>query len=43
MVRIKKTYKPQKQNAETYRDTYKKYVELYDDLCGLFTIEKPET
>jgi sugar (pentulose or hexulose) kinase len=43
MVRIKKTYKPQKQNAETYRDTYKKYVELYDYLCGLFTLEKPET
>jgi xylulokinase len=42
MVRIKKTYKPQKQNAETYRGTYKKYVELYNDLCGLFNIEKPE-
>ncbi|VVB60619.1 Glycerol kinase [uncultured archaeon] len=39
MVRIKKTYKPQKQNAETYRDTYNKYVELYDDLCGLFSLE----
>ena len=43
MVRIKKTYKPKKENMKTYKYTYKKYVKLYDDLCGLFTIEKPET
>jgi sugar (pentulose or hexulose) kinase len=43
MVRIKKTYTPQKQNIKTYRDTYKKYVKIYDDLCELFLIEKPET
>ena len=43
MVRIKKTFEPKKENMETYEYTYKKYVKLYDDLCGLFTFEKPET
>jgi len=43
MVRIKKTYTPQQQNTETYQETYKKYIKLYDDLCGLFTIEKSGT
>jgi len=43
MVRIKKTYTPQPKNTEIYQETYKKYVKLYDDLCELFTIEKPET
>jgi len=43
MVRIKKTFEPKKENVETYEYTYKKYVKLYDDLCGLFTFEKPET
>jgi xylulokinase len=43
MVRIKKTYTPKQKNMETYQDTYKKYIELYDDLCGLFTNEKPGT
>jgi xylulokinase len=40
MVRIKKTYNPQQQNTEIYRDTYKKYIELYDNLCRLFSLEK---
>jgi xylulokinase len=43
MVQIKKTYRPQKQNTEIYQETYKKYVQLYDDLCGLFSIEKSDT
>ncbi len=43
MVRIKKTFEPKKENMETYEYTYKKYVKLYDNLCGLFTFEKPET
>ena len=43
MVRIKKTYEPRKENIETYRYSYKKYVQLYDDLCGMFAREKPET
>jgi len=43
MVRIKKTFELKKENVETYEYTYKKYVKLYDDLCGLFTFEKPET
>ena len=43
MVKIKKVFEPGKENIETYKYTYKKYMKLYDDLCGLFTIEKPET
>jgi len=43
MVKIKKTFEPRKENVETYKFTYKKYVQLYDDLCGLFTLEKLET
>jgi len=42
MVRIKKVFEPRKENMETYRYTYKKYVKLYDDLCGLFSLEKVE-
>jgi sugar (pentulose or hexulose) kinase len=43
MVRIKKIFKPRKENIEIYKETYKKYVKLYDDLCGLFSNEKPGT
>ena len=43
MVKIQKVFKPQKENLNTYKQTYDKYVRLYDSLCGLFTIEIPET
>jgi xylulokinase len=43
MVKIKKVFKPKKENIEIYKYTYKKYVKLYDDLCGLFTTENSET
>jgi len=42
MVKIKKVFEPKKENINVYKNTYKKYVKLYDDLCGLFTLEKPE-
>jgi len=42
MVKIKKVFEPKKENIEIYRYTYKKYVKLYDDLCGLFNLEKVE-
>jgi len=40
MVKIKKKFEPKKENIEVYKETYKKYVKLYDDLCGIFNIEK---
>jgi xylulokinase len=40
MVKIKKTFEPIKENIDVYKETYKKYVKLYDDLCSLFNIEK---
>jgi hypothetical protein len=42
MVKITKVFKPRKENIEIYKYTYKKYVKLYDDLCGLFSLEKLE-
>jgi len=38
MVKIKKKFKPKKENLEVYKETYKKYVKLYDDLCGIFSV-----
>ncbi len=40
MVKIKKVFKPQRENANIYKETYEKYTRLYDDLCGLFSHEK---
>jgi sugar (pentulose or hexulose) kinase len=40
MVKIKKKFEPQKENIDVYKETYKKYVKLYEDLCGIFSIEK---
>jgi len=40
MVRIKKKFEPKKENIDVYKETYKKYTKLYDDLCGIFSVEK---
>jgi len=40
MIRIKKTFEPKKENIKIYKETYKKYMKLYYDLCGLFAFEK---
>jgi len=39
MVSIKKKYEPNPKNFEVYNKAYKKYVKLYEDLCGLFEFE----
>ncbi len=43
MVRIKRKFNPQKDNVRIYRDTYKKYIKLYDTLCEMFNYENPES
>jgi len=40
MVKIKKKFEPKKENIDVYKETYKNYVKLYDDLCGIFSVEK---
>jgi len=40
MVKIKKKFEPKEENMKIYKETYKKYIKLYDDLCSLFSFEK---
>ena len=39
MVRIKKRFEPNLDNKKVYDVTYQKYVRLYEDLCGMFSLE----
>ncbi|MFB0561925.1 MAG: FGGY-family carbohydrate kinase [Candidatus Lokiarchaeia archaeon] len=40
MVSIKKKYDPNPENFEVYGKAYQKYVQLYEDLCELFEVDK---
>jgi xylulokinase len=36
MISIKERFEPNPANAGIYESTYRHYIQLYDDLCGLF-------
>lgn len=40
MVSIKERFNPNPANLEVYEKTYQRYVQLYNDLCGLFATEE---
>lgn len=40
MVSIKERFNPNPANFEVYEKTYQRYVQLYNDLCGLFAMEE---
>jgi len=39
MVKIKKKFEPDGENFKIYKQTYQKYVKLYENLCKLFEME----
>lgn len=39
MVSVKKRFEPNPANFETYEKAYRRYVQLYDDLVGLFAMD----
>jgi sugar (pentulose or hexulose) kinase len=40
MVRMKEQFTPDSENSRVYDELYKKYIQLYDDLCAIFEQER---